>query len=431
MKIKSISWMLLGLLAVIMAISCAGAPPAEEPVAPPPPPAQTTPPTPAPPPPAPPVTPPPAPLPPPPAPQGVDALSPEALARLYEETENALNMARQAAVEAGAGTSAPDFLLEADNTVALALQKYDADDKNGAKTAADEALLMYNALKAGLDAYNLREDFAWRIEELAPEYLSQADDIGLAALDSWDAGDYAGAKDAADKALSVYQIINNGLAAYDARQSVAWALQELAPEYLGQADDVALAALDKWDAGDIDGAREGADKALLMYGTLKTGVEAYLLREEFAMDALGLDPNDPNAIWRIDEIGLAAIDKWDAGDYDGAKDDAETALLGYAVTGAAMERQRALKARADVAVRQEFNIAQAIYDRANAAFPSHSRDEAVRLYLESLYLFRQAAIMADERRLYAEEALRRAAQRLMESDETARNADAILEGGRQ
>jgi tetratricopeptide (TPR) repeat protein len=164
-----------------------------------------------------------------------------------------------------------------------------------------------------------------------------------------------------------------------------------------------------------------------MYGTLKTAVEAYRLREEIALDAVNMDPI---AFWRTDEIGLAAIDKWDAGDFDGAKADAEAALLGYTVTGAVVERQKALDARADVAVRLEFDVAQLLYDRAAQAYRRQDYNEAIRLYSESLYLFRQAARTADNRRLSAEEALRRAAQRLLESDETARNADAILEGGR-
>jgi hypothetical protein len=421
MKGKFISWMFFSLLVIIMAVSCATAPaetppPAVQEAAPAAPPIQ------------PPVTPPPAPPPPaPPAPQGLDALSAEDLAKLYEDTENALIMARAAAINAGAEIYAPDFLLDADNTVASALQKYDANDKNGAKASADEALLMYNALKNGLDAYGLRDEIAWRVEELEPEILWQADDVALEMFDKWRAKDYPGAKAAADKALMVYETINTGLSAYDARQSVVWGLEMLAPEYLGQADDIALAAFDKWDAEDYDGAKEDADKALLMYGTLKTGVEAYVLREEIALDALRLDPN---ALWRTDDIGWNAIDKWEAEDFEGAKADAETAMLGYTVTGAAVERQNALDARADTAVRLEFNIAQVIYDRAGAALQGQRNDEAVRLYSESLYMFRQAARIAEERRRSAEEALRRAEQRVRQSDETARNADAILEGGR-
>ena len=286
---------------------------------------------------------------------------------------------------------------------------------------------MYNAIKTGVDAYVLRDSFAWKLEELAPDILGQADDIGLAALDKWDAGDYSGAKESADKALFAYETIDTGLAAYEARQSVVWGLEALAPEFLWQTDDVALAALDKWDAEDYNGAKEGADKALLMYSALKIGVEAYQLREEIALDAVKIDPT---TFWSMDDIGWGAIDKWIAEDYEGAKADAETAMFGYTVTGAAVQRQRALDARADVAVRQEFNAAQAIYDQANRALPSQSFDEALRLYRESLNMFRQVARTADERRRIAEEALRRAQQRLAESNETARNADAILEGGR-
>jgi hypothetical protein len=423
MKIRIISWMVLGFLAVIMAVSCAGAPPPEEPPAPPPP-QQTAapPPTPA----APPVTPPPPPAP-PPAPQGLDALSDEALAQLYSDTERELNMARAAAVALGAGIFAPDFLLEADNTVASALQKYDANDRNGAKAAADQALLMYNALYTGLAAYGLREDIAWRVEELEPSVLWQADDVALEMFDKWRSGDYPGAKAAADKALMVYGMIDDGLAAYDARQSVAWSLQELAPEYLWQADDVAFDAFDKWDAADYDGAREGVEKALLMYGTLKTGVEAYQLREALAVDAVEFNPS---VFWQTDDIGFSAIDKWEAEDYSGAKADAESAMLGYTIIGAGEGRRRALDARADVAVRQEFNVAQVLYDRANNAIQWNDPTEALRLYRESMILFMQAARTADERRRSAEEALRRAQQRFIESDETARNADAILEGGR-
>ena len=422
MKTNLITWMLLGIFTVIMAVSCATAP-VEVPPAPPsaapstPPPATPTP-TPTPPPPAPPA---------PPAPVGLNALSAEDLAKLYSDTEIVLNRARDAAVSSGAEVYAPDFLLDADNTVVSALQKYEANDYDGAKSSADEALLMYNTIKSGLDAYSLRENFAWRIEELAPEYLWQADDAALEMFDKWRSKDYTGAKAAADKALLLYGTIDNGLAAYDARQSVVWSLQELAPEFLSQADDIALATFDKWDAGDYDGAKEGADQALLMYGTLKTGVEAYLLREEIALDAVRLDQD---ALWRTDDVGWAAIDKWSDGDYEGARADAETALLGYTVTGAAVERQKALDARANVAVRQEFNVAELLYERATNALRWQDYNEALRLYMESLYLFRQAARTAEERRRSAEEALRRAEQRLLESNETARNADAILEGGR-
>ena len=425
MKIKFISWMLLCLLAVIMAVSCASAP-AEEP---PPPPVQPA--APASPPAQPPAQPPATPPPPPPSPpQGLYALSPEELTSLYSDTENELNTARAAAVGAGAGIFTPDFLLDADNTVALALQKYEANELDEAKSAADEALVMYNTLKNGLDAYALRDSFAWRIEELEPEALWQADDVALEMFTKWRAKDYPGAKAAADKALMAYETIDIALAAYDARQSVVWGLQTLAPEFLSQADDAAMAAVDKWDAEDYDGAREDADKVLLMYSTLKTGVEAYLLREEIALDALELDPNDPNALWRIDDIGWRAIAKWSDGDYEGAQADAETAMLGYTVTGATVERQKALDARADVAVRQEFSLAEAIFERANLAFQWQSYDEAVLRYAESLYMFRQAARTAEERRRSAEEALRRAERRLEESNETARSADAILEGGR-
>ena len=547
MKNTFTSWMFLGIFAVILAVSCATAPAGE-----PSPPPAAAPPQPAAPPAAPPATPPAPPAPPvtPSAPSGdLGSLSGEALTRLYSDTENELNRARDAAINAGARVFAPDFLLDADNTVVLALQKYEANDYNAAKSSADEALLMYNVLKDGLDAYRLREELSWSIYELAPDILWQADDVALPALDKWDAKDYNGAKASVDSALLVYNTIRTGLAAYDTREAVAWRVDFLAPDILWQADDVALAALDKWDAKDYDGAKEGADKALLVYNTLAvglaaydtrsaivwrvdnlvpeaiwqaddvayealdewwianynaarvgagmsefvydtlgTGLEVYDTREDIALDVLAIEPEalwqaddvafqaidrwlyenyygaragadraqfvydtlgvgleayqlredialdaikiDPNAIWRTDDIGWEAVDKWLASDYEGARINAETAMFGYTVAGAAVERQRALDVRADTAVRQEFNAAQGLYARANAALQGQRYNEAALLFRESLITFRWTARTALERRLNAEDAIRRAERRLTESSETARNADVILGGGR-
>jgi len=57
--------------------------------------------------------------------------------------------------------------------------------------------------------------------------------------------------------------------------------------------------------------------------------------------------------------------------------------------------------------------------------------DAIALFIQCQSMFRTAGDMALERRQVAEEALRRADERLAESEETARNADAILQGGIQ
>ena len=540
----------------------------------------------------------------------LNALDSDALARLYSSTENDLNRARQSAVGAGAQVLAPDFLLDADNTVVLALQKYEAQDFNGAKGSADDALLMYNTLRQGLDIYNLRENFAWQLAVLAPEVLWQADDAAFAAIAKWDAKDYSGAKTGADSALFLYETLEGGLAAYDARQRVAWRLEllepealwqaddiaintldewfyenytaaragvekarfvygvlgtglaayevrenvavrvdALAPEVLWQADDIALQAIDKYYSENYDAAKDGAEMALFAYNTLGdgllafdtrenialavfaivpealwqaddvafeaidewldaqysaaragtemalfvydalgTGLAAYDTRESIALDLLALEPEalwqaddvamlavdrwlyenyygakvgadralflydtlqlgleayylreaiagaavtiDPNAIWRADDIGWEAIDRWYAADYEGARLYAEAAMLGYTATGVVLERQKALEARADTADRHDFNTAQALYALANAALQEQRYGEASSLFRESMAMFNLAAHTATARRLNAEEALRRAELRVLESEQTARLAETILQGGR-
>jgi len=199
------------------------------------------------------------------------------------------------------------------------------------------------------------------------------------------------------------------------------------PEALWQADDVALLAIDRWLVENYYGARAGAERAQFVYDTLKTGVNAYNLRDEIVLDAVRLDAN---SLWRTDDIGWEAVDKYLAGDYVGARASAEQALFGYTVAGAGVERQRALDARADIAVRQGFNSAQAVYVQAASALQGQRQAEASRLYTDALYMFRDVANTAWDRRLAAEDALRRAEQRLIESDQNARNAESILEGGR-
>jgi hypothetical protein len=285
----------------------------------------------------------------------------------YEDKAKELSDARSAAVNAGAGELVPDYLLEADNAVADAEDKYQAKDYYGAKSSSDDALAMYSALKDGVEAYYIREDIAERAQELIPDVLLSTDTFALDAIDKWEAKDYNGAKLGAAEALTMYSALKAARNAYDVREKIAERAEELFPNALSQADDVAF----------------------------------------------------------------DAIDKWQANDFKGAKDTATTAWMMYLNVAASTERQTALDLKADTAARQEFNFAEAIYNRANAAYRGQRYEEAAPLYEECLPIYRMASLLALEKRLVAEEALRRADQRVAESDETARNAELILEGGAQ
>jgi len=299
--------------------------------------------------------------------EAYDALIGKISVLYYEQKAKELSDARLAAVNAGAGTLVPDYLLEADNAAADAEDKYQAKDYYGAKSSLDDALVMYSALKDGVEAYYIREDIAERALELIPDVLLEVDTFGLDTIAKWDAKDYSGAKLGAAEALAMYSALKAARNAYDVRERVVDRAEELFPNSISQADAIALDAIDKWEAKD------------------------YLSAKNFAI----------------------------------------TAWMSYLNIAASTERQTAIDLKADTAARQDFNSAEAIFNRANTAYRAQRFDEAASLYEECLPIFRKAVQLALDKQRAAEEALRRADKRVAESDETARNAELILEGGVQ
>ena len=216
---------------------------------------------------------------------------------------------------------------------------------------------------------------------------------------------------------------------------------DLLPDFLLDADNTAISADDKYLAKDYYGASDEAEKAFSMYTTLKTGLDAYKLRE--MISERNFESYGPSELASGDSALQDAADAYEAGDYGKARDKAEEALFNYNTllktawetyvdgirSSAAAERQKALDAKANVAVRMEFNSAEAIFNRANNALRVLEYGEASLLYEECRPLFIACTQMALEKQEAANDALRRADQRVAESEETARNAEAILEGG--
>jgi hypothetical protein len=359
-----------------------------------------------------------------------DSLSPaessESVTSEYEKKAIELNDARFAAINAGAEELVPDFLLEADNAFDDADNKYQANDYDGARASAADALTMYLALKDGIDAYNIREEIVEIAEELVPDYLLTVDTIGLDAIDKWEAKDYDGAKAGADAALSMYITLRDGIEAYYIREEIAERAGELVPDVLLEADTVGLDAISKWDAEDYSGAKLGAAEALTMFSGLSVARDVYDLREEIVDRAEVLYPD---FLSLADDVALTAIDKWEAKDYSGAKDAADIAWIMYLSVAAPVERQTALDLKADMAFRREFSTADAILYQANSAYMGEEYEKAALLYAECLLVYKMTSQMIPEKRRAAEEALRRADQRVAESDEAARNAETVLKGG--
>jgi hypothetical protein len=144
-------------------------------------------------------------------------------------------------------------------------------------------------------------------------------------------------------------------------------------------------------------------------------------------------------------VAVSGIADYEARNAAAAQDKADEALLRYNLAlrtakesfaaengaAAATERQRALDLKANVAVRQDFDSAQSIYNRANSSYRSENFDSAAELYAESRSMYEVVSQVAREKRRIAEEALQTADEKMLESDNIAKDAELILEGGAQ
>jgi len=230
----------------------------------------------------------------------------------------------------------------------------------------------------------------------------------------------------------------------DARnQAIEAGARELIPDFFYEADDVADEAFMKYEANDHYAAKENAEKAILMYKAMKAGLDADRIRQELLdRGVAGMDPDN----FDLANTSLEnAISDYTNKNYSGAKENAESALSRFSelyraiseaygsARGADAEaaRQKALDARAHIAVKQDFDDAEVIFIMGNSAFLSKRFDEAAGHYARCTPMFLKAAEEALRKRQIAEDALRRADQRLAESEETARNAELILEGGEE
>ena len=142
---------------------------------------------------------------------------------------------------------------------------------------------------------------------------------------------------------------------------------------------------------------------------------------------------------------MAAVSDYSDGYIAGARENVEAATLYYnqvLITAwssyaadkgaeAAANRQTALGVRANVASRQEFNAAQDVYDKASRTFQDRRYEEAAIGFEDSISRFETAVVVTRQKRTAAEEALERANQMLADSDERARSAEIILEGGEE
>ncbi|MDR3146458.1 MAG: hypothetical protein LBU21_09280, partial [Treponema sp.] len=257
---------------------------------------------------------------------------------------------------------------------------------------------------------------------------------------------YNNAADAFDavfqRAIPQYAQVREDMIAAARAAAIEAGAAEVSPDRLETADNRADEALRLFrEEKDYYAAAAVVLQAIDMYRILKTGAEAYHTRLE--IEDWGFDRYDADTYARADAASLEAMNAYDSSAVDDALINAEQALLLYETvlstgweryTGerraaAGAERQAALDLKADVAVKGDFSAAQELYNRAETLFRAASYAEASELYSGAEGRFTAVRGIAAEKRRLAEEAIRRAEEKALASDEAARNAETILEGG--
>jgi outer membrane cobalamin receptor len=178
-----------------------------------------------------------------------------------------------------------------------------------------------------------------------------------------------------------------------------------------------------------------------MYRVLTPGIEAYYIREEIV--TRNFVQYVPGEFEQADDAGMAAIAAYEAGQMEGLQKNAEdiqslyrsilkTGWISFVTereAAAKTERQAALDAKANVALRSDFDTAAALYSRADASFRAENYDDAALFYGQAEFQFANAAKDALEKRRVAETAIKAAEEKMIESDENARRAELVIEGG--
>jgi hypothetical protein len=129
----------------------------------------------------------------------LESLADKSLAQAAKDLEAELAAAREAAVKAGAETSAAGYLKSADGTALEAAAQYEAKDYYTARDSAYRARDMYGVLKTGSEAYAVRQEIIDRnFVEYDPHNIGIADEIAVSGITDYEAGDIRAAQDKAE-----------------------------------------------------------------------------------------------------------------------------------------------------------------------------------------------------------------------------------------
>jgi len=280
------------------------------------------------------------------------------------------------------------------------------------------------------------------LTSLIHDEFKAADRKVLDALDQYEAGDYYAARDNAAKALNEYETMLLGLNTYQAReQLIDTGLAAYFTENLYSADELYTKAIDQYHDGDVDGAKETGTAAKEEYDTLLFGTDIYFLRQDII--ELGFDKYSSDDFDKADESFLAAIDDYFAGNRENAVDNAEEAMLRYKLVlsdgwvyyvddkkiASSSERQHALNERANIASREYFREAEALREEAERLYSAGNAMEAALVFTNAEAMYLISIEDTVNRRRRAEEMIRQAEEVVGSSNESALQAERIIEGG--
>ncbi|MDR1374068.1 MAG: hypothetical protein LBJ24_03755 [Treponema sp.] len=217
-------------------------------------------------------------------------------------------------------------------------------------------------------------------------------------------------------------------------------IDDIEPYRFAMAEATRQAAYDLYERGDYYSAAEAAYEAVDHYQVLKTAADIFQIWDE--INVFDLAKYDSVNYAQAEAAAVQAVVDYDNGNAAQAKIGANETLnrinmvraagweafAGERRRAANGERQSALDSKANVAVRNEFNAALAVYNQGESAFSSKRYSDAVQYYNQSESMFILTRNSALEKRSIAEEAIRRAEEKTAESDVAAQNAEKIIGG---
>jgi len=306
-------------------------------------------------------------------------------------------------------------------------KKEEPPAKNEAKDKADQA--RKQAMDFSADTY-FPTDWA----EAEKDYASATDNASYkTAEDGYNA--------LFKKAVPLYAQAKEDEMMAVREELIATGFTDVFPQYLKKADDLALAAKDKYNSGDYYGAKDTASNALNEYQTLLTGAKTYVTRQEIINR--GFANYDSDNFLKADETSRAAINAYDAGDKKTALANAEEAQLRYnlvlsngwttysseRMSAASKERELALADKANIASRETFRKGESLLDEAKALYADGKYSDAALSFVDAEANYAIARKETEAKRIKADEAIRKAGEKIGESNETAIEAEKIIEGG--